>query len=133
MAGPTTEPAAAAVRTLVAELESERDALADAVVERIREAVPEFRRLPRGTLRGAVQDTMGRELAALSEIRAPSDEELEGSRTIARDRAEQGMSVESVLHAHRVAVNGRYSSTLKKAKQAEQLMREIVESVRVPV
>jgi len=35
--------------------------------------------------------------------------------------------------AHRVAVNGRYSSTLKKSEQAEQLMREIVESVRVPV
>jgi len=63
VAGPTTESAAAAVRALVAELESERDALADAVVERIREAVPEFRRLPRGTLRSAVQDTMGRELA----------------------------------------------------------------------
>ena len=82
MAGPTTESAAAAVRTLVAELESERDALADTVVERIREAVPEFRRLPRGTLRRAVQDTMGRELAAVGDIRAPSDEELEGSRTM---------------------------------------------------
>jgi len=37
------------------------------------------------------------------------------------------------VFAHRVAVNGRYSSTLKKSEQAEQLMREIVESVRVPV
>src|SRR5216683_6011272 len=37
------------------------------------------------------------------------------------------------VFAHRVAVNGQYSSTLKKSEQAEQLMQEIVESVRVPV
>ena len=32
-----------------------------------------------------------------------------------------------------VAVSGRYSSTVKKSEQAEQLLQEIVESVRVPV
>ena len=37
------------------------------------------------------------------------------------------------VFAHRVVVNGRYSSTLKKSEQAEQVMREIVESVPVPV
>jgi MoxR-like ATPase len=37
------------------------------------------------------------------------------------------------VFAHRVAVNGRYSSTLKKSEQAEQLIQEIVESVPVPV
>ena len=35
--------------------------------------------------------------------------------------------------AHRVVVNARYSSTLKKADQAEQVLREIVDSVPVPV
>lgn len=35
--------------------------------------------------------------------------------------------------AHRVVVNGRYSSTLKKSQQAEQILREIVEAVPVPV
>jgi hypothetical protein len=94
-----------AVRALVAELESEREALADIVVERIRDTVPGFRRLARGTLRRAVQDTMARELAALGEVRAPTAEELEGSARIARERAEQGLSVEAVLHAHRVAVS----------------------------
>ena len=93
-----------AVRALVAELDAEGDALADEVVERIRAAVPDFRRLPRGTLRRAVQDTMRRELAALHGVRAPTPDELEGSARIARERAEQGLSVESVLHAHRVAV-----------------------------
>jgi MoxR-like ATPase len=37
------------------------------------------------------------------------------------------------VFAHRVVVSGRYSSTLKKSEQAEQILREIVESVPVPV
>ncbi len=35
--------------------------------------------------------------------------------------------------AHRVVVNARYASTLKKAEQGEQILREIVDSVPVPV
>ena len=37
------------------------------------------------------------------------------------------------VFAHRVVVNARYSSTLKKSEQAEQVLRQIVESVAVPV
>ncbi|HTR64125.1 MAG TPA: MoxR family ATPase [Terriglobales bacterium] len=37
------------------------------------------------------------------------------------------------VFAHRVVVSGLYSSTLKKAEQAEQVMQEIVNSVAVPV
>ncbi|HKN34885.1 MAG TPA: MoxR family ATPase [Terriglobales bacterium] len=37
------------------------------------------------------------------------------------------------VFAHRVVVNALYSSTLKKSEQAEQVLREIVESVSVPV
>jgi MoxR-like ATPase len=37
------------------------------------------------------------------------------------------------VFAHRVVVSGRYSSTLKKIEQAEQILREIVDSVDVPV
>src|SRR3974390_2759516 len=37
------------------------------------------------------------------------------------------------VFAHRVVVNGLYASTLKKSEQAEQVLREIVESVPVPV
>jgi len=37
------------------------------------------------------------------------------------------------VFAHRVVVNARYTSTLKKSEQAEQVLREIVESVLVPV
>ena len=37
------------------------------------------------------------------------------------------------VFAHRVVVSGSYSSTLKKSDQAEQVMREIADSVAVPV
>ncbi len=37
------------------------------------------------------------------------------------------------VFAHRVVVNARYTSMLKKSEQAEQVLREIVESVSVPV
>ena len=37
------------------------------------------------------------------------------------------------VFAHRVVVNARYASTLKKSEQAEQILREIVDSVPVPV
>jgi len=37
------------------------------------------------------------------------------------------------VFAHRVVVNGLYSSTLKKSEQAEEVIQEIVESTPVPM
>src|SRR5216684_3634787 len=37
------------------------------------------------------------------------------------------------VFAHRVVVNGHYASTAKKSEQADQVLRDIVESVAVPV
>src|SRR5712691_1352988 len=37
------------------------------------------------------------------------------------------------VFAHRVVVNGLYASTLKKSEQSDQVLREIVENVAVPV
>jgi MoxR-like ATPase len=37
------------------------------------------------------------------------------------------------VFAHRVTVNGQYASTMKKSEQADQVIKEIVESVAVPV
>jgi MoxR-like ATPase len=37
------------------------------------------------------------------------------------------------VFAHRVVVNARYASVLKKSEQAEQILRDIVESVPVPL
>jgi len=38
-----------------------------------------------------------------------------------------------LVFAHRVVVNGGYASTLKKSEQADQVLREMVENVAVPV
>jgi MoxR-like ATPase len=37
------------------------------------------------------------------------------------------------VFSHRVAVNVRYSSTLKKSHQAETILHEILQAVPVPV
>ena len=37
------------------------------------------------------------------------------------------------VFSHRVVVSGRYASTLKKSEQSEQILREIVEGVPVPM
>jgi MoxR-like ATPase len=37
------------------------------------------------------------------------------------------------VFAHRVVVNGLYASTLKKSEQSDQVLKEIVENVTVPV
>ena len=37
------------------------------------------------------------------------------------------------VFSHRAVVSGRYSSTMKKSEQSEQILREIVESVPVPL
>jgi MoxR-like ATPase len=37
------------------------------------------------------------------------------------------------VFAHRVVVNGLYSSTLKKSEQAEQVIQEIVDSTAIPI
>jgi MoxR-like ATPase len=37
------------------------------------------------------------------------------------------------VFAHRIVVNGLYASSLKKSEQSDQVLKEIVESVAVPV
>src|SRR6202035_152040 len=37
------------------------------------------------------------------------------------------------VSAHRVVVTGQYASTMKKSEQTDQVLREIVENVTVPV
>jgi PucR C-terminal helix-turn-helix domain len=103
---------AAAARTvgrLVADLEAELDALVDAIVERIREEIPDFRRLPAATLAGAVRGNVGRALSALRDLRPPTSAELEGSAAVGRERAEQGLAIDSVLHAYRITVSAVWS------------------------
>jgi MoxR-like ATPase len=55
---------------------------------------------------------------------------LEG-RTFATPSDFKGLAVP--VFAHRVVVDARYSSTLKKTEQSDKLLAELVESVTVPV
>jgi hypothetical protein len=98
-----------AVGKLVADIEAELDALVDAIVARIRAEVPDFRRLPAGALARAVRGNVSRALAALRDLRPPTEDELERARAVGRERAEQGLSVDAVLHAYRISISAVWS------------------------
>ena len=109
MASPTTPVGAtaadAAVGRLVLEIQAGLDELVDGIVARIRDELPDFRRLPASTLARAVRGNVGRALAALAELRPPTAAELEGAAAVGRERAEQGLSVDGVLHAYRISIS----------------------------
>jgi hypothetical protein len=94
------------VARLVADIETELDPLVARIVARIRDEVPDFRRLPASTLAAAVRGNVGRALAALADLRPPSQAELEGAAAVGRERAEQGLTVDAVLHAYRISISG---------------------------
>src|SRR3954469_8353585 len=97
------------VGSLVAEIEGELDELVPQIGDRIREEIPDFRRLPAETLARAIRGNVGRALAALRDLRPPTDGELEQAAAIGRERAEQGLTVDAVLHAYRITVTAVWS------------------------
>jgi PucR C-terminal helix-turn-helix domain len=101
--------AADVVGDLVAEIDAEMDVLVDQIGDRIREEIPDFRRLPAETLARAIRGNVGRALTALRDLRPPTDAELEQAAEIGRERAEQGLTVDAVLHAYRVSVTAVWS------------------------
>jgi PucR-like helix-turn-helix protein len=101
--------AADVVGGLVAEIDAEMDVLVDQIGDRIREEIPDFRRLPAETLARAIRGNVGRALTALHDLRPPSDAELEQAAAIGRERAEQGLTVDAVLHAYRISVTAVWS------------------------
>jgi len=113
MAVPTTPgpppDAAAVVGSLVAEIETELDGLVAAIGERIRKEIPDFRRLAVETLATAIRGNVTRALRALRDVRAPTDAELEQAAEIGRERAEQGLTVDAVLHAYRISITAVWS------------------------
>ena len=98
-----------AVGRLVGDIEAELDALVDGIVVRIRAEVPDFRRLPASTLARAVRGNVSRALAALHDLRPPTPDELERAAAVGRERAEQGLSVDAVLHAYRISISAVWS------------------------
>jgi PucR C-terminal helix-turn-helix domain len=111
MAVPATPgpPHAAVVGALVAEIETELDDVVAAIGDRIRAEIPDFRRLPVDTLARAVRGNVTRALNALRELRPPTESELEQAAEIGRERAEQGLTVDAVLHAYRISVTAVWS------------------------
>jgi PucR C-terminal helix-turn-helix domain len=107
MAVPTG--AAEVVGSLVGEIEAELDTLVERIGERIREEIPDFRRLPAATLARAVRGNVGRALTALRDLRPPTAAELEQAADVGRERAEQGLTVDAVLHAYRISVTAVWS------------------------
>src|ERR671914_1588002 len=105
----TPSEAAVVVGALVAEIEAELDDVVAAIGERIRAEIPDFRRLPADTLARAIHGNVSRALRALRDVRAPTDAELEQAAEIGRERAEQGLAVDAVLHAYRISVTGLWS------------------------
>jgi len=97
------------VGNLVAEIEGEIDALVPQIGERIREEIPDFRRLPAETLGRAIRGNVGRALTALRDLRPPTGAELEQAAEVGRERAEQGLTVDAVLHAYRISVTAVWS------------------------
>jgi hypothetical protein len=98
-----------AVGQLVAVIEAELDGLVDGIVKRIRREVPDFRRLPASTLASAVRGNVTRALSALRDLRPPTPDELERAAAVGRERAEQGLTVDAVLHAYRISISAVWS------------------------
>jgi hypothetical protein len=101
--------AAGVVGSLVALIEDEFDALVASIGDRIREEIPDFRRLPSDALARAVGGNVARALDALRELRDPTPDELERAAAVGRERAEQGVTVDAVLHAYRITITALWS------------------------
>jgi PucR C-terminal helix-turn-helix domain len=108
-AAPGSRPAAAVVGALVSEIETELDAVVGAIGDRIRAEIPDFRRLPHDALAGAIRGNVTRALTALRDVRPPTAAELEQAAAIGRERAEQGLTVDAVLHAYRISITAVWS------------------------
>jgi hypothetical protein len=109
MAAPTAPGAARTVGSLVAEIETELDGLVARTGERIRMEIPEFRRVPADALARAIHGNVSRALTALRDLRPPTEAELEQAAEIGRERAEQGLTVDAVLHAYRISISAVWS------------------------
>src|SRR5919206_724171 len=108
---------AAAVPALVDEVEAEAERLVERVAAQIRREVPAFVRVPASTLERAIHGNLSRARAALRELREPTAEELELAAAVGRERAEQGLSLDAVLHAYRVTVSTVWARMGERARE----------------
>jgi hypothetical protein len=104
MAAPTE-----VVASLVAEIDTELEPLVERARERIRDEIPEFARVPADALSQAIRGNITRALIALRDLRPPTEAELEGAAEVGRERAEQGLTIDAVLHAYRISISALWS------------------------
>jgi len=130
MAAPTAPGAARIVGSLVAEIETEIDGLVARTGDRIREEIPEFRRVPTDALATAIRGNVLRALTALRDLRPPTDAELEQAAAIGRERAEQGLTVDAVLHAYRISISSVWSRFGEVARERGATSRACLRSRR---
>jgi PucR C-terminal helix-turn-helix domain len=104
MAAPTE-----VVASLVAEIDTELEPLVERARERIREEIPEFARVPADALSQAIRGNVVRALEALRDLRPPTGAELEQAADVGRERAEQGLTIDAVLHAYRISISALWS------------------------
>src|SRR3954447_18932570 len=109
MAAPTAPGAARIVGSLVAEIETELASLVERTGDRIRDEIPEFRRVPADALARAIHGNVSRALTALRDLRPPTEAELEQAGEIGRGRAERGLTLDAVLHAYRISISAVWS------------------------
>ena len=96
------------------------------VGDRIRAEIPPFQRLPGRPLEQAVRGNAARALAALREVREPTAAELELAADVGRERAEQGVPVESVLHAYRITIGAVWSRFGEVAREQHADVRSVI-------
>lgn len=97
---PATQPR----RRLIARLRADRDRLVDTIIERVLGEIPDYAPTVAAMLLPTTAAMIDQLLAALDEQRAPNRAELATFVEYGRVRAQQGISLEGVLRAWRLAV-----------------------------
>jgi hypothetical protein len=95
------------------------DEVADALVEAVLREDPSYSgpgRTPRDDLQRSCHDNLDRILRALTGASAPGIDPFDAPRATGRRRAEQGMPLESVLHAYRVGFRIIWEGLVEEAR-----------------
>ena len=125
---PTASPAVAVLGKAVLQ---RLDDLTDTLVEALVVADPSYAgpgRTPRDDLHRSCHDNLLRILQALTGDADPATDPFDAPRATGRRRAEQGMPLESVLHAYRVGFRIIWEALVLEARQGGGGVEELVDA-----
>lgn len=100
----------------------DRAALADRMVEALRSEIDAYRRLPEAVVRGDVLVTVRANVElfrAVLDGYEPGDVDLEPFRQAARDRVSEGVTLDDLLHAYRLAARVGWTGLVEAATPEE--------------